>query len=165
VPPARPRTTLPGPAEAPPPASDADLVARAEAEGIDHVLASATPSALIELADAARYTRRFSLARRSLTTLRARFPGSPAAADAAFALGVLSEDVDGDARGALGWYDRCLRDAPNGRYASECLGRKLVATRRLAGDAAAVDVAREYLRRFPGGSYVAVARTLAARGE
>ena len=99
------------------------------------------------------------MARRALHAQRRRFPGSARATDAAFFLGRLDENGGGLAR-ALHWYDRYLEESPDGSYTAEALGRKMIAVRELSGPAAARDVAEEYVRRFPRGSYAGAARAL-----
>ncbi len=126
-------------------------------------MASASSDDLAALADAARYRRRDDLARRALTVQRRRFADSPRAADAAFFLGRLDENDGGGLIHALRWYDRYLDEAPSGSYAAEALGRKMIALRELYGAARARDVADEYVRRFPRGSYAGAAGAL--RGE
>jgi hypothetical protein len=134
------------------------ILAEAQRWGIDACLAEASAAELSALADAARYTRDVSLARRTLLAQRRRFAGSGRAAEAAFLLGRLTEAGDGAA--ALTWFDRYLGEAPAGAYASEALGRKMLLVQRLSGDASAAVVAREYLRRFPSGTYARSARAL-----
>jgi len=73
-------------------------------------------------------------------------------------LGRLSE---GEPEEAIGWYDRYLREAPNGEFADEALGRKLIAVQRSSGAAGARPIAEQYLRRFPRGAYATRARELA----
>ena len=93
---------------------------------------------------------------------RERFPRSDRAHEAAFLLGRLSEaSADGDVR-ALSWYDRYLNEAPTGAYASEALGRKMTATEKVKGLSDARDIARDYLRRFPRGTYAGAARAMSA---
>jgi len=133
----------------------------AERRGLEASLERTPATELAALADAARYRRRDDVARRALMAERARFPRSARARDAAFLLGRLEETAGGGAR-ALEWYDRYLQEAPLGAYASEALGRKMTATARVQGAAAAREVAATYLRRFPGGSYAATARGLLA---
>jgi hypothetical protein len=140
----------------------ASIVDDAERD-LPRALASASSDDLAALADAARYRRRDDLARRALTVQRRRFAESPRAADAAFFLGRLDENDGGGLIHALRWYDRYLDEAPSGSYAAEALGRKMIALRELYGAAQARDVADEYVRRFPRGSYAGAARAL--RGE
>jgi len=130
---------------------------------LPRVLASASSDDLAALADAARYRRRDDLARRALNVQRRRFAESPRAADAAFFLGRLDENDGGGLIHALRWYDRYLEEAPSGSYVAEALGRKMIALRELYGAARARDVADEYVRRFPRGSYAGAASAL--RGE
>ena len=60
----------------------------------------------------------------------------------------------------MGLYDEYLTRAPSGTYASEALGRKMIATSKLEGAARAKPVAEEYLLRFPRGTYAGAARAL-----
>jgi TolA-binding protein len=141
------------------------ILLEAEHRGLRRSLADARSEDLAALADAARYLRRDDVARQALIAQRDRFPQSDRAHEAAFLLGRLTEggaegrSVDGDVR-ALSWYDRYLNEAPSGAYASEALGRKMTATEKLRGIEAARDIARQYLRRFPHGTYAGAARAL-----
>ena len=93
-------------------------------------------------------------------TERLRFPKSERASDAAFLLGRMVESKGDDLGRALEWYDVYLKEAPSGAYSSEALGRKMTATQRLDGAAAARQIADEYIRRFPKGTYAGAARAL-----
>ena len=107
--------------------------------------------------DAARYAHEKTLARRGLLAERTRFPGSPEARAAAFVLGRMADD-GGISDEAMRWYDQYLTESPHGSFASEALGRKLVALVRSNDTAAARAVARAYLQRFPHGAHAAYAR-------
>ena len=131
------------------------VLADAQQTGIDAALARSTLADLVALADAARYKGHADMARRALVAQRERFPSSTAARTAAFLLGRL---VESEPESAIAWYDRYLAEAPNGEFASEALGRKLVAVHRGSGQAR--PIAEEYLRRFPRGPYAARAREL-----
>jgi hypothetical protein len=137
----------------------ATIVAEAERD-LRHVLGSASSEDLAAVADAARYQRRDDLARHALEAQRQRFQGSSRAADAAFFMGRLDESGGGGLVRALHWYDRYLEEAPNGSYAAEALGRRMIALRELYGVAAARPVAEVYVRRFPRGSYAGAAHVL-----
>ena len=136
------------------------VLAEVDRAGVQHTLAHASSEELLALADAARYRRRAGLARAALLAERNRFPGSPSALDAAFLLGRLEEARQGEIGEAVHWYDTYLAGAPAGTYASEALGRKMMATKQLRGASAAESQAREYLRRFPAGPYAGAARAL-----
>jgi hypothetical protein len=137
------------------------IVDEATAAGIDETFGQVGSSELATLADAARYTRRPGIARGALLAQRRRFAGSEHARTAAFDLGRIAESEQ-DGRGALSWFDVYLAEAPQGTYASEALGRKLVLTQRLDGNAAARPLADAYLMRFPTGAYAEAARALIA---
>jgi TolA-binding protein len=143
-------------------AGDFDAILDDAGRDLSRALATRGTDELAALADAARYRRRDDVADQALNAQRRRFPGSPRANDAAFFLGRLSEAAGATAR-ALQWYERYLTEAPEGPYAGDALGRKMVATRDLRGEAAAREIAAEYVRRFPRGSYAGAASAL--RGE
>ena len=94
--------------------------------------------------------------------MRERFRGTTAAADAAFALGRLTAELDGDTTAAERWFETCLGERPDGPLARSALGR-IMDLRLERGDrTGASGVAREYLRRFPGGTRAPAARALLA---
>ena len=136
------------------------IVRQAEHAGLETCLAQANSADLAALADAARYGRHDDIARRALLAQRRRFALSPAARDASFLLGRLEEAEQHGAQ-AIDWYDRYLAEAAAGTYASEALGRKMTLTQTVSGDERASVVAREYIDRFPQGTYAARARALA----
>ena len=137
----------------------AGVVAEAVAHGLDTTVAEADGPALVALADAARYAGHTYLAERVLRAQRTRFPGTPAAVAAAFFLGRLA-DNRGAAEEGRGWYLRYLNEAPQGPYAAEALGREMLGVARLSGPEAARDLARDYLDRFPDGTYLLHAQAI-----
>ena len=136
------------------------ILGEVERLGLKRALSEASNEDLSALADAARYRRQEDVARQALLTQRSRFSGSGRAGDAAFLLGRLEESHEVGRRKALEWYDLYLEGAPSGAYASEALGRKMIATHKLMGSEAARTVADEYLERFPTGAYAGAARAL-----
>jgi len=134
------------------------VVTAAERRGIDTVLARGSRRELGALADAARYTRRGSLARRVLRAEQSRFPDSPEGREAAYFLGNLAED-EGAPHKAIGWFERYRRENPMGTYASQALGHMMVIHNRERSSEAEVN-AREYLRHYPTGSYAEAARRI-----
>jgi ferric-dicitrate binding protein FerR (iron transport regulator) len=141
-------------------AGDFDLIIEEAERDIGHTLSTRGTEDLAALADAARYRRHDDVARRALLAQRRRFAGSPRAADAAFFLGRLDENGGRGHGPALAWYERYLDEAPRGSYVAEALGRKMIAVEEIHGAAAARNVAEQYLRRFPRGSYAGAARAL-----
>jgi TolA-binding protein len=135
------------------------VIEDAESRGVDKALAESNPVDLAALADAARYGRRHDIAKRALSAERMRYPDSIQARDAAFFLGGLAEAQNNDAA-AVDWYEVYLRESPNGAYASQALGRKMVLAQHLHDvDGARADAAA-YLARFPDGPYAPSARKL-----
>lgn len=135
------------------------IVRQAENGGLEACLAEVSSRDLSSLGDAARYARHNDVARRALVAQRRRFPQSDAAHDGAFLLGRIDEAEQSRSH-ALEWYERYLREMPNGTYASEALGRRMNLTQQLFGEDRARDVAEEYLLRFPQGAYAERARAL-----
>jgi TolA-binding protein len=136
------------------------IVGEAEQLGAADVLQHADSEDLWALANAARYAARYALAEQALTIQRKRFPNSAYAREAAFLVGRLH---DGDAAGpdeALSWYERYLREAPRGPFASDALGRKMTLLERSGRHTQALAVAREYAQSFPNGTYANAARVL-----
>lgn len=114
------------------------------------------------LGDTARLSGHGRQAQRAYQALRERFRGTAMTADAAFALGRLAVDLDGDATAAERWFETNLGEQPNGALAPSALGR-IMDLRLQRGDRkGAADVAGEYLRRFPTGSRAPGARALLA---
>jgi TolA-binding protein len=137
----------------------AGVLADAQAAGLEATLAQRPLADLAALSDAARYAGRTDVARRALFAQRDRFPGSPDAKAAAFLLGRLNQDA-GDSNAAITWFKLYLSEAPGGTFASEALGRELVAVRKVSGIQQAKPLAREYLERFPNGAHASAAREI-----
>jgi TolA-binding protein len=139
-----------------------EVVQAAEAIGVDAALQRRDASDLHALAQAARYAGHGELALRTWQSMRQRFAGQSVASQAAFFLG-RSFDEQGQGTLALKWLDVYLAEAPSGVYAADALGRKLSLVQRREGVERAKVVAREYLKRFPSGSYAKTARDMLDR--
>jgi len=137
------------------------ILADAERRGVETTLEQAPSEDLFALADAARYSHRVDLARAALLAQRRRFPDSARSLDAVFLLGRVAELRKEDVAGAMAFYDQYLRQAPDGPYAALAMGRKMMLSRDGGNLTRARAIAREYLVRFPAGSYAAAARALA----
>ena len=135
------------------------VITEAERRGIGATIAQASAADLSSLADAARYTKRYDLARQVLLAMRSRFAGAEHARDASFFLGRLAEAVPDRSESALGWYETYLREAPRGLYASEALGREMALLAQSSPERAR-KVAGQYLARFPQGPQAELARSL-----
>ncbi len=139
----------------------ARVVDEADAHGLDRTLLEVDSTALSALADAARYSGRPEVAVRALVASRQRFPKTPFAHAAAFYLGRLADDRGAVAEG-LTWYRRYLAETPDGPYAAEALGRQMLAVERISGREASSSVARQYVTRFPNGTYMLQAHAILA---
>jgi hypothetical protein len=139
----------------------ARVVAEAESHGLDRTLLEVDSTALVALADASRYSGRPEIAVRAFVAERQRFADTAPAHAAAFFLGRLADDR-GEVAAGLAWYRRYLSETPQGPYAAEALGRKMLAVERISGRDAARSVAREYVERFPNGTYMLQAHSILA---
>lgn len=135
-----------------------EVVADANARGVDTCIAACSAADLGALADAARYTGRADLAARSLSAMRERFSGSTKVR-AAFLLGRLHEG-QGQLALAQTWYETSLREAPSGAFAGESLAGKMRAVLGLRGRTSAQPIAREYLKRYPEGVHAEAAQKI-----
>jgi hypothetical protein len=136
------------------------VIREAQRRGVDRVLNAEPAENVMALADAARYTAAFPLARKALLKVRGRFPHTPPAYRAAFLLGRLAEDQAGNLARASQWYDTYLADAPDDAFRAEAMGRQMTATLRLGRTERARDLARQYLDRYPQGAYGRAARSI-----
>ncbi len=136
------------------------ILAQAEAGGMQSCLRSLPSDRLAALGDAARYAGRTALASQVLQAQRARFAGSPAAAEATFLLGRLAEDAHQPSSAALPWYQLYLTEAPSGAYAAEALGRQMLILGAQERGERAREAARRYLEAYPRGAYVTQAHQI-----
>jgi len=139
----------------------ARVVSEAESHGLEKTLLEVDSTALMALSDAARYSGRPEVAVRALMAERQRFADTTFAHAAAFLLGKLADDR-GEVAAGLAWYRRYLSETPDGPYAAEALGRKMLAVERISGRDAARSVASEYVQRFPNGTYMLQAHAILA---
>jgi TolA-binding protein len=170
-PPASSATTEPA-VEAAPEPSWAELaragqykqaLARAEADGLDTILESATATELTLLADVARLAGDGAKATQILSTQRRRFKGDAQAAAAAFMLGRAAFDQQKAYASAAKWFATYLEEQPQGPFAREALGRLAEARQRAGDKAGARTAARAYLSAYPEGPHADVARSILAK--
>lgn len=135
------------------------VVDEATARGLSDCLARCAGNELNALADAARYVGQHDLAEKSLLALRARYAAAYGVRSA-FLLGRLKER-QGNMASARSWYERTLREGPQGAFASDALAGKMRTVRAIEGRQAARALAREYLRLYPNGAHAAAAKQLA----
>ncbi len=132
-----------------------DVVTSAQTFGVQRCIDTCSPADLRRLADAARYTNRFTLARDALLALRRRDPSQRAVA--AFLLATVCEP-QGRTQSALSYYDTYLREAPEGSYAQEARLARLRILDGQGSTTAARRAASEYLARYPNGAGTKLAR-------
>jgi TolA-binding protein len=136
------------------------IVVAANGRGFDACITGCAAGDLRSLADAARYTGRGELAEKCLLALRQRFPTSANAAAAAFMLG-RTQETRNQPTSAQRWYETYLAESPDGEFAAEALAGKMRVVTTTRGPAAAKPLALEYLRRYPQGVHVKIARRIA----
>jgi TolA-binding protein len=136
------------------------VVVAAKERGLAACLTTCAASDVRALADAARYVGDGETAKKSLLSLRSRFPGSKFAAAAGFLLGRTAESA-GDLRDADRWYRTYLTESSSGEFGADALAGRMRTSTALDGAVAGAAVAREYLRRYPDGVHRTAARKLA----
>lgn len=140
----------------------AQALAAANQLGFDTLMQRVDPSELLLLSDSARLGGSPAQSRRALIALRQRFPNHPNATVAAFTLGRIAHDMQGDPANAIGWFRKYLRSAPSGALAEGARGRMVRALSALGRKAEAQQAARAYLAHHPTGPYAPTARSLLA---
>lgn len=127
----------------------------AVAAGFDAEAARAPAGDLLLLGDCARLGGHADRAAQVYLGVRQRFPGSGAAAQAAFYLGRL-----GAAGGAGRWFETYLAEEPRGPLAEAALGRLLELEVRHGDRERALALARRYLAHHPSGPHAKAAREI-----
>lgn len=156
---ARVRRTAPrAPADAS--ASADKLALRALPSDFEVKCASAGLEELAALADAAHYARDQEREGYAWRLLRKRFPGTPRAALAAFALGRLEFDAHGSYPKAAEWFGTYLKEQPTGSLVREARGRLMEATLRAGDTRGARALGAAYLHDYPSGPHADLARSL-----
>jgi TolA-binding protein len=117
-----------------------------------------TARELLKGAEDARFAHDVPRAKALLLELRRRFPATEPAAMAAFELGRIAFDSDGDYGRAGEWFERVLKERPDVGYAREALGRALEAKARAGDTEGAKQAAERYLAIYPDGPHAAFAR-------
>jgi TolA-binding protein len=129
-------------------------------EGVEPLLRGGSAADLAQAADVARFAGRPAQARMALIALRARFPSTAPAADAAFALGRLVFGESSSALEAARWFEVYRQEQPRGAFTREVAGRLIECHVQLQHAEHAARAAREYLELFPDGPHAALARSV-----
>ncbi|MEZ4270270.1 MAG: hypothetical protein R3C68_02170 [Myxococcota bacterium] len=126
-------------------------------------LADLSSAELRLLVDVSRFARDGERSSLVLHTLRRRFPRTQSANTAAFLLGRVTLELSNNPGEALVWFERYLKDDPDGPLAEEALGRLIDASQQAGDHSRAVRSAKEYLVKYPKGIFREVARAALAR--
>jgi len=131
-----------------------DAMKAVERRGFDAVLAGSSASVSLLLADEARFSGRYTQARKAL--LHARKLG--AKGRSAFLLGKIAADNEGAPAEAVTWFERYLVEEPSGTLSEQALGRVVEIEQRRGHHDKARAAAELYLARHPNGAYASLAR-------
>jgi transmembrane sensor len=134
--------------------------ARVAAVGFEAECEHLDADRLALLADVARFGGSSEQALGALSTLRRRFPGSSAAANAGFAIARIHFDQRAAYADAARWFRTYLKEQPRGPLAREAQGRLMEALVRTGSHAEARSLAVTYLEHNPHGPYARLARSL-----
>jgi transmembrane sensor len=134
--------------------------ALAEAAGFESQCALANATDLWMLADAAHFAGAVKNEAYALKLLRNRFPETSLAALAAYSLGRLEFDTRGSYRKSAQWFEVYLQEEPSGPLTREAKGRLIEASFRAGDVARARQLAVAYLRDYPSGPHVGLAKNL-----
>lgn len=135
----------------------------AEAQGFDGLVHSLGDAALLQLANAARFSGHNQRAKQAFLGVRRRFANSPSAVLSGYYLARLALDVEHDRSSAVEWLQTYLREAPRGQLSA---GARLDLMKLFleTGDTAkARRIAADYLRYHPNGDRADFAKSLLKR--
>lgn len=131
-------------------------------ENFQGLLDQSLEGELLQLANCLRYAGRSSEAERTLSNLRARFPGSPGASLASYHLARLSQR-NAKAELAIRWFATYLKESPSGQLAASARAELVRLWVQQGNTAKAHAAARDYLRHHPRGSFAGQAEELLDR--
>jgi TolA-binding protein len=158
--PASSEASAPPPPTSLPAASSAAASPPATVAATDR-LETASGHELCELGSAARLAGDGAGARRYYEAARRRFPGSDAAAIAAYHLGRMAFDGQHAWADADRWFAVYLAERPGGPLAPEALGRSMESADRRGDAQRARELAERYLAAYPSGPQAGLATRLA----
>jgi ferric-dicitrate binding protein FerR (iron transport regulator) len=138
-------------------------MAAAEEAGFDWLVNSMPRGDVLDLGDVARQAKQPARAKEAWLAVRERFAGTGASTEATRRLGRLAAEVDHDDGAAARWFERAVREAPNGPAAPDATREWLEALVRAGRRDEARAVAADSLRRFKNGSQATLAKELLGR--
>lgn len=102
----------------------------------------------------------FDEAKHTYTMIRSGFPGTQAAAGAAFSLGRIAYDVDKDYAAAVDWFQTFLTENHGRGLVREAWGRLMESYAKADRHTDAVATAKRYLTLYPDGPHAPLARSI-----
>jgi tetratricopeptide (TPR) repeat protein len=121
--------------------------------GFEAACVSGTSSDVLLLGDSARLSSHIDRAQQAYQAVRRRWPGSNAAALAAFQIGRAEFDHLRNYAEAGRWLRAYLSEQPSGEFAAPALGRLMEAEVHLGHYGPAHELAKSYLNRYPNGAH------------
>ena len=121
--------------------------------GMERTLCESDAAQILLLGDAARLIGRLEMASESYRKLRERFPGTGRAATAAFSLGRMAFDQQGNCEEAILWLEVYLDEQSGATLSREALGRLMEAQIRCSRTESAKQTARRYLDNYTNGPH------------
>lgn len=135
----------------------------AEAQGFDGLVQRLDDAALLQLANAARFSGHNQRAKQAFLGVRRRFPKSPSAVLSGYYLARLALDVEHDRAGAVEWLQTYLREAPRGQLSAGARLDLMKLFLETGDTASARRIAADYLKHHPNGNRADFARSLLKR--
>jgi transmembrane sensor len=127
--------------------------AAVQRSGLSSLLRTASPDALLRLAQVGKLSGHRDLERDALLVCRKRFANTSQAALASYELGRASSPAE-----AATWFKAYLAERPHGPLAREAAGRLIEAYSQAGDSSDARDMARRYLAGYPDGPHAPLAR-------
>ena len=137
-----------------------DAVALIKPSDFDRIKARGSAEDLMLVGDATRLSGRNKMAFEAYRTVRRRYPKTEDSERAAFMMGRLYLDRNGDSPRAAKWFDICYRENRQGVMAREAAGRLIEALDKAKEPTRAKQAAQEYMNRFPRGPHKKLAQKI-----
>ncbi|HEU5077006.1 MAG TPA: FecR family protein, partial [Polyangiaceae bacterium] len=135
----------------------------AEAQGFDGLVHSLGDAALLQLANAARFSGHNQRAKQAFLGVRRRFPSSASAVLSGYYLARLALDVEHNRSSAIEWLQTYLREAPRGQLSAGARLDLMKLFLETGDTASARRIAADYLKHHPNGDRADFAKSLLKR--
>jgi len=140
-----------------------EALAAAKVAGLGDLVSELDLPDLVRLADVARYARAPDESRQVLEAIGRRFPKSHAGRSVPFLLARVALELEDDPATAVRQLQIYLARNTEGELDEEARGRLVEALLKAGDRTAACGAGQEYLRRYPRGGYMTLARSACAQ--